>query len=713
VTQQLGLAYPRTERDDLVETVHGVAVPDPYRWLEDPYSERTRRWVAAQNEVTGSYLAGLASRPWFAATLAGIVGTPRAGVPHKRGGRYLVTRNDGTQDQDSVHVADDLATLVAGGRVLLDPAALSADGRVSISGFAVSPDGRRLAYGVSEAGSDWIVWRVRDIETGVDTPDEVTHSKFCVAEWLPDSSGFLYWSYPEHQRARGDDATALGTGALRLHRLDTPQADDPVVHHDPAAPRERAYAEVTPDGRWLVLSFVEGTARRNRLAVRRIDADGGLGPRLDVVPEPYALFELAGNDGDVLYLRTDHEAPRYRLVAVDLAALAAGGPAPGAWREVVGERAADPTEDGRPYGPVLTGVLRAGGGFLAVYLDDASHRVHRLALDGTDLGEVALAGPVSVVAARGWPGDDEAFIGVASFVQDTRCHRLDLATGVTEPVPLTDPPATAASPVVTERRRATSPDGTPVPYFLVRRADRPVTAPRPTLLYGYGGFNQPVTPAFREAWPAWVEAGGVLAVANLRGGGEFGREWHEAGTRERKQNVFDDFVAVAEHLVATGVTTPGRLALHGRSNGGLLVGAVMTQRPDLAAAALPMVGVLDMLRFHRFTIGWAWIPDYGDPDDAADFAFLRAYSPLHNLREGTRYPATLVLTGDHDDRVVPAHSHKFVAQLQHAHAGDRPVLARIETATGHGVGKPRRLVAAELTDLLAFAAEHTGLVPGG
>jgi prolyl oligopeptidase len=266
--------------------------------------------------------------------------------------------------------------------------------------------------------------------------------------------------------------------------------------------------------------------------------------------------------------------------------------------------------------------------------------------------------------------------------------------------------------VVTERRRATSPDGTVVPYFLVRRADLPAGTPRPTLLYGYGGFNQPLTPAFRAAWPAWVDAGGVLAVANLRGGGEFGREWHEAGTRERKQNVFDDFVAVAEELVASGATTPAQLALHGRSNGGLLVGAVMTQRPELAAVALPMVGVLDMLRFHRFTIGRSWIPDYGDPDDATDFEFLRAYSPLHNLRAGTGYPATLVLTGDHDDRVVPAHSHKFLAGLQYVQADAAPVLARIETATGHGVGKPRRLVVAEFADLLAFTAEHTGLVPG-
>ncbi|MGH3679475.1 MAG: prolyl oligopeptidase family serine peptidase, partial [Natronosporangium sp.] len=576
-------------------------------------------------------------------------------------------------------------------------AELGPDGTVSVSGVGVSPDGRWLSYGVNEAGSDWTTWRVRDVETGADAPDRLVRSKFCVAEWFPDSGSFLYWAYPEHERTSGDDATALGTGALLRHRLGTDQADDEVVYHEPAAPRERATAEITEDGRWLVLTIAEGTARRNRVAVRRIGPDGSLGPRLDVVPEPDALYELAGSDGDALFLRTYQGAERYRLVSVDLPAAT--------WQEVVPERAA-----------VLAGIRRAGDGFLAVYLDDASHRVYRLAADGTELGELALGGPISVVDLSGHAGDREAFVGVTSFVQDTRCYRVDLASGEVEPLPLAEPRSATASavtsPTVTERRQATSPDGTVVPYFLVRRADRPAGTPLPTLLYGYGGFNQPITPVFKPAWPAWVEAGGVLAVANLRGGGEFGHAWYEAGTRERKQNVFDDFAAVAGHLVDTGVTSPRQLALHGRSNGGLLVGAVMTQRPELAAVALPMVGVLDMLRFHRFTIGWAWIPDLGDPEVAEDFAVLRAYSPLHNLRDGTRYPATLVLTGDHDDRVVPAHSHKFTAALQRAQAGPAPVLARIETATGHGVGKPASMLAAEFADMLAFAAEHTGLVPG-
>jgi prolyl oligopeptidase len=703
-----GWSCPDTERDDVVDTLHGFAVPDPYRWLEDPDSDRTRRWVAAQNQATDAYLATLGSGRWFTDALESILGRPRTGVPVKKGGRYLVTGNDGTQDQDSVHVAGDLATLLAGGRVLIDPVEFSAGGTVSISGVVLSPDGARAAYGLSESGSDWISWRVRDVDSGADTADLVTRAKFSLAEWLPDGTGFLYWAYPEHQRASGEDATPLGAGTLLLHRLGTAQADDEVIHHDPAAPRERVAAVVTEDGRWLVMTITVGTARRNRVAVRRIGADGRFGPVVDVVAEPTALWEPAGSDGDALYLRTDQDAPRCRLVAVDLAALAdpAATADPGAWaaprlREVVGEREA-----------VLTHVLRAGAGFVAAYVDDASHRVRRFTLDGTDLGEVDLGGGISLVGVTGRPDDAEAFVGVTSFVRDTRVLRVDLATGQARLL-VEAGPAGPAGAAVTGRHRATSRDGASVPYFLVRRADLPAGRPLPTLLYGYGGFNQSMTPSFKAAWPAWVEAGGVLVVANLRGGGEYGRDWHESGTRERKQNVFDDFVAVAEHLVATGVTTPAQLVLHGRSNGGLLVGAVLTQRPDLAAGALPMVGVLDMLRFHKFTIGRAWIPDYGDPDHPEDFRFLHAYSPLHNVVEGTSYPATLVLTGDHDDRVVPAHSHKFTAALQRAHAGPAPVLARIETATGHGVGKPRRMLAAEFADMLAFAAEHTGLVPGG
>lgn len=696
--------YPPTVRQDVVEVRHGVPVADPYRWLEDPHSDHTRRWVAAQQELTERYLATLPGRSWFAEALAGLVRRPSAGTPDRQGGVYLRRRNDGRREQDQLYVAADLPTLLTGGRLLLDPAEFDPHGRVSLHGVAVSPDGEWLAYGLNEAGSDWTEWRVRSVASGTDTGDRVTRSKFCQVEWLPDASGFFYWGYPEQSGASGDDPAALGAGRLLLHRLGTDQADDEVASHRPEAPRERASAEVTEDGRWLVLTYMEGTARRNRVAVRRIGPRGRLGPLLMVVDEPRAHYVPAGSDGDLLYLRTDDGAPRYRLLAVDLAALEAGrdGPTGPAWRELVAERR-----------EVLSRVHRAGDGFVAVYLDDASHRVYRLAPDGRVRDEVKLSGPLTVLTVSARAADDEVFLGTTTFVEELRAYRLDAGTGDVEPLPPPDsvPTGFTTPPVLVERARAVSRDGTAVPYFLVRRADLPANRPRPTILYGYGGFNQAITPTFRAAWPAWLAAGGVLVVANLRGGGEFGRQWYEAGTRERKQNVFDDFIAVAEHLVDTGVTTRSRLALHGRSNGGLLVGAVTTQRPDLAAVALPMVGVLDMLRFDQFTIGWAWVSDYGDPRVPADFHVLRAYSPLHRVRPGTSYPATLVLTGDHDDRVVPAHSRKFAAALQHAQAGPAPVLLRVEAATGHGVGKPRGRVAAETADLLAFAAEHTGLDP--
>lgn len=706
-TERPGWHYPPTAREDVVEIRHGVAVADPYRWLEDPHSDRTREWVAAQQALTERYLATLPQRAWFTETLTALVRRPSAGTPDKQGGVYLRLRNDGWWEQDRLFMAEDLPSLLTGGRLLLDPAEFDPQGRVSLHGVSVSPDGAWLAYGLNEAGSDWIEWRVRSLATGVDTDDRVTRSKFCQVEWLPDASGFFYWGYPEQIEASGDNPAALGAGQLRLHRLGTDQADDEVVSYRPEAPRERAAAQVTEDGRWLVLTYVEGTARRNRVAVRRIGPDGQLGPLQPVVAEPRAHYALAGSDGDLLYLRTDDGAPRYRLLAVDLAALAAGedgqhGPDGPAWRELVPERP-----------EVLNHVERAGDGFVAIYLDDASHRVYRVTRDGKARDEVKLSGPVTVLGLSARAGDDEVFLGTTTFVEELRAHRLDIGTGEIEPLPLPDstPSGFTTPPVTVERVRATSRDGTAVPYFLVRRADLPSDRPRPTLLYGYGGFNQAITPTFRAAWPAWLAAGGVLVVANLRGGGEFGRQWYEAGTRERKQNVFDDFIAVAEHLVATGVTTREQLALHGRSNGGLLVGAVMTQRPDLAAVALPMVGVLDMLRFDQFTIGWAWVSDYGDPQVAEDFHVLRAYSPLHQVRPGVAYPATLVLTGDHDDRVVPAHSYKFAAALQHAQAGAAPVLMRVEPATGHGVGKPRGRVAVETADLLAFAAAHTGLDP--
>jgi len=686
------MRYPYSARGPVVETLHGVEVADPYRWLEDPDSAQTKEWVAAQNAVTDEYLAGLASRGWFREQLDAILGVPRAGVPRPRGGRYLLDRNDGNQDQDVVTVADDLTTLAAGGRALIDPAEFSADGTASLRTAVLSPDGKWVAYKVSEAGSDWTRLRVRAVDSGADTADVVSYAKFVDPVWSPDSSGFFYWAYPEHGRAAGDDPTALGTGQLMLHRLG--RSDDELVYR-PDNPRLLAWPHVFADW-WLILVITAGAEHRCLVQARRLRG-GAVGPVVHVVTEPQASFEPVGVKDDVLFLRTDHDAPRGKVVSADLARMESGGA--GIWAELIPER-----DD------VLERAHRAGSGFLAVYLHDAQNRVLRFDAAGAELGEVDLGEPGSVSEVHIEENSEECFLGVESFVRGTRAFRVDLSTGRADPLLLTD--RTALVPdVAVERRSATSADGTAVPYFLLRPAGAGPALP--TLLYGYGGYNKAMTPAFKAAWPAWLAGGGALAVANLRGGGEFGREWHEAGRRERKQNVFDDFIAVGEHLISSGVTTRGQLALHGRSNGGLLVGAVMTQRPDLAAVALPMVAVMDKLRFHKFTVGAAWIAEKGDPDVAADFAFLYAYSPLHALRPGTRYPATLILTGDHDDRVAPAHSYKFAAELQHDQAGDAPVLLRIEASTGHGLGKPKRMLAAEFADMLSFAAEHTGLTPGG
>ncbi|WP_375423634.1 prolyl oligopeptidase family protein [uncultured Friedmanniella sp.] len=694
---------PSTRRDDLVEVLHGRRIADPYRWLEDPDAAETIDWVARQNTVTEAYLGSLPERAWFTATMRAVLARPRAGTPRRRAGRYLVTRNDGRQNQDVWYVAETLDELLAGGRVLVDPNTLSADGTTSVAELTVSDDGRRLAYAVSAGGSDWTTFALVDAGTGEGLPDAPVQTKFSDAGWLPDNRSYVYSAYDHEGHAEGTETAALGGGRLRIHRIGEPAEADELVL-DPGDDRLGAWAQVTDDGRWVVVSIVAGTEYQNRLWAYPVRDDGGtsrLGEPVKVVDEPRAEFTLVRSDGSVLYLLTDEGAERRRVVAVDLDLPSQQR---SAFREVLPE-----TEH------ALEQVVAAGDGFVAVHLVDAQPRLTRYARDGAVLGVVEVSGG-AVVALDGHAGDDEVFVGLSSVVTPTQSYRFSFATGDVRPLPGLVPGGSAdfvAPPMRVERTAGTSADGTRVPYFLIRPAGSDPGVPQPTLLWGYGGFKIPLFADYRPGWAGWLAAGGVLAVANLRGGGEYGSDWYEAGRLSHKQNVFDDFVAVAEHLKATGVTTTGQLALHGRSNGGLLVGAVMTQRPDLAAVALPGVGVLDLLRFHLFTVGAAWTSDYGDPRDPDQFAEAFAYSPLHRVRPGTAYPATLVLTGDHDDRVVPLHSHKFTAALQYAQTGPAPVLTRIETATGHGAGKPTALQAAEWADLLAFAAHHTGLVLPG
>ncbi|WP_153506570.1 prolyl oligopeptidase family serine peptidase [Cumulibacter manganitolerans] len=694
--------YPQAHRGDTTSEVQGRLVADPYRWLEEPASAQTRDWISAQNELSAAYLRDLPERAWFERRLSALMSRPRSGTPYRKGGRYFVSRNDGTQAQDVWCWAPTLEKLEAGGRVLVDPNRLDESGNRYVTRTGVSENARYFAYALSEGGSDWQTIRVRDIDEKRDLDDELTQSKFGAPTWLPDNASLVYLHYPSDRVTDGTDCGRQPGGVLKVHRLGTPQADDEVVFDSEGDCRILALPEVSWDGRWLIVEIHDGTSANNRLWAYPLRT----GERT-VVGEPVRMFDEADARydsvrviDDTMLVRTDRDAPRYRLVRVPIAAGVT------TMETVIGEH------DG-----ILESVTSAGGALVTVHLEDAMPVLHRYALDGRSSSAIPMAG-AAVVALNGRSEDTELFVGMTSAITPLKSFRVDLESfdivklrTAVRAVPGRKQPLWQPPKVKARRETTRSADGTAVSYSILYRDDLDLSTPRPTILYGYGGFNVPMLAEFRPGWPAWLEAGGLVVLANLRGGGEYGAAWHVAGCQAHKQNVFDDFIAVAEDLVARRVTTSAQLALHGRSNGGLLVGAVMTQRPDLAAVALPMVGVLDMLRFHLFTVGDSWTSDYGSPEDPAMAPVLLSYSPLHNVREGTHYPATLVLTGDHDDRVVPAHSYKFTAALQHAQGGPEPVLARIETHTGHGAGKPRAMVAAEWADLLAFAAHHTGLRP--
>ena len=677
--------YPESRRDDVVETLHGHQIADPYRWLEDPDSSDTQDWVDRQNAFTQAELADYPERGWFQATMAAILARPRAGVPVKKSGWYFVGRNDGTQAQDVIFVAGSLDELLSAGRVLIDPNTLSEDGTDSLGSFTVSPDGKYFAYGVNESGSDWTTFRLLDIASGTPVDDQVSEAKFCEATWLPDSSAYLYLHYPASGRSEGTETTSLSGGRLMLHQVGTPQSEDELVLSFPANDRIFISPEVSDDDRYLVVHITEGTDPATRLWVYPITSEG-LGEPVKVVDEFADEIAFVRMSGDQMVLRTDRDASRGRVVLSTL---------DGSFTDLIPEGES-----------TLQAVRGTAGGLATLTLVDAQPVLTLYALDGSGERVVDVPGG-GVVGLNAGPEYDELFIGLSTTTDPTLSYVVSTGSGDVRVLPeLVRGSGGFTPPQVTVTRRTG-----PVPYFLITRSDLDFSEPRPTLMWGYGGFRIPIQADYRPGWPAWLAAGGVLVITNLRGGGEYGTEWHDAGRLKNKQNVFDDFISVAEDLRDTGVTTPAQLAVHGRSNGGLLVGAVMTQRPDLFAVALPGVGVLDMLRFHKFTVGAAWASDYGSPDDPEQFEDLLAYSPLHRVSDGTSYPATLVVTGDHDDRVVPLHSHKFIAALQHAQSGPRPVLTRVEVNTGHGFGKPAAMVAAEWADLLAFAAHHVGLVP--
>jgi prolyl oligopeptidase len=673
------LPYPAAPIADQVDDYHGTWIADPYRHLEDAAAPATRAWIAAQNQLTERVLGALPARAVIRARLETVWDFPRAGAPWRCGNRWFQLRNTGLQDQDVLWTADGPEVE---GAVLVDPNGLSDHGTTALAAAVVAESGELVACATSDAGSDWRTWTVLRVATGEELPDRIAWSKFASVAWTHDDTGFFYGRYPEPAADAVLDAPNRGM-ELRYHRLGTDPAGDRLVFSRPDRPEWGFEPEVSDDGRLLVLGVWRGTDPENRIYVA--DLAGGVEaavvrPLLDAADARYET--IATFDG-TLYLLTDRGAPLGRVIAVDADDAARV-------REVIPE-----SDD------ALERVLLVGGRLAAIYLHDAHHRLAILELDGRHVADVALPGIGTIVDASGRRADGELFLTFASFRSPASVLAVRMADGavreVRRPVLAWDP-----DDLVTEQIIVTSADGTRVPLFVTHRRDVVADGDVPTLLYGYGGFQIAVGPAFKPEWLTWVERGGLLAVASLRGGGEYGQAWHDAGRLDRKQNVFDDFAACARWLASSGWTRRGRIGISGRSNGGLLVGATITQHPELVGAAVAEVGVMDMLRFHRFTIGWGWTSDYGSADDPDQFRTLLAYSPLHNIRPGVAYPPTLVTSGDHDDRVVPGHSFKFGAALQAAQSGDTPILVRIDAEAGHGIGKPVSKLIDERADVLAF-----------
>ncbi|MCE9607177.1 MAG: prolyl oligopeptidase family serine peptidase [Planctomycetia bacterium] len=671
------LKYPETRRGEQIDDYHGTKVADPYRWLEEPDSAATRAWVGAQNEVTQRFLGEIPERAVLKERLTKLWNYVRYGTPTVRGNRYFFSRNDGLQNQAVLYVAD---ALDAEPRVLLDPNKLSTEGTVALTGYELSDDGRRMAYGLAAAGSDWQEWKVRDVDTGKDLNDVIRWVKFSGASWTHDGSGFFYSRYDEPA------AGAALTGQnyyqkLYFHKLGTPQADDRLVYEREDEKEWGFGGSVTDDGHYLIINVWRGTDPKNQIFYQDLTTPGA--KVVQLLNGFTADYSFIGNDGPIFYFRTDLDAPRYCVVSMDIRT-------PDTLHNVI------PPQEG-----VLEGISLFGDRFIATYMIGARNEVREISLTGLVGNPIELPGIGSVGGFGGRRDAKETFYSFTGFTTPTIIYRYDLTTGkstVFRKAEVDFQPEDFETKQIFYASR----DSTRIPMFITYRKGLKLDGSNPTILYGYGGFNISLTPSFAAGRIAWLEQGGVLAIPNLRGGGEYGRRWHEEGMVERKQNVFDDFIAAAERLIADGYTRPDKLAISGGSNGGLLVGACLTQRPDLFGAAVPDVGVMDMLRFHKFTIGWAWASEYGSSDDAKQFAVLHKYSPLHNLKSGTKYPAVLVTTADHDDRVVPAHSFKFAAALQAAQAGDAPTLIRIETSAGHGAGTPTTKQIEKLADTYAF-----------
>ena len=678
------VTVPVTKKSDHVDVYHGVQVADPYRWLEDDVRTNpdVAAWVEAQNQVTFDFLKSIPERNKLRERLTKLWNYEKISAPSREGERYVFFKNNGLQNQFVLYTQ---ATLEAEPEVLIDPNLWSSDGTVALSGTEFSSDGRWLAYGVQDAGSDWRVWRVMDVATREIQTDELRWIKFNSPTWLKDGSGFIYARYPEPSSDGTFQSLNLNQ-KVYWHKLGEPQANDQLIFEQPEHPEWGFQATVSEDGSYLIITTWIGTDDKYRVYYKPT-ADLSA-PAIHLVGEFDQEYSFIGNDGQRFYFRTDHSAPKKRVVAISI-----DQPQPEHWTEIIPERP-----------EVLDEVHLVGNQFFASYLKDAVTQVEVVDTAGKRLRSVEFEGLGTASGFSGKRTATETFYSFSSYAIPPSVYRYDLQTGESR---LLRRAQVDMRPEDYETRQVfvTSRDGTRVPMFITHKRGMALDGNLPTLLYGYGGFNISLTPSFSVSRVLWLEMGGVFAVANLRGGGEYGEEWHRAGTKTRKQNVFDDFIACSEWLIAQRYTNPKKLAIQGGSNGGLLVGACMTQRPDLFAAALPAVGVMDMLRFQRFTAGRFWVDDYGSSDEVDEFPSLYAYSPYHRLQPGTKYPATMVTTADTDDRVVPGHSFKFAARLQECHAGENPVLIRIETRAGHGAGKPTAKIIEETADQLAFLAK--------
>jgi prolyl oligopeptidase len=679
------LAYPKPKTVEQVDDYHGVKVADPYRWLEDTDSADTHAWVEAENKLTFGYLEQIPYRNAIRERMMKLWNFERFTVPQQQGGRYFYQHNNGLQNQNVLLVAE---SLNAESRQLLDPNTLSSDGTVALGGEAFTDDGKLMAYGTAASGSDWQEWHVRDVDTGKDLPDLIKWVKFSGASWTKDGKGFYYSRYDEPKGTALRDTNYFQK--LFYHKLGTPQSEDKLIYERPDNKELGFGGSVTNDGHYLVIFVFQGTSPKNRLYYKDLTKpDSEVVKLLDDFD---AQYQFVDNDGPVFWIRTDVDAPRGKLIAIDTR-----HPEKANWRTLV-EQSADKLED----------VNVVDNLFLLGYLKDAKTEVRVHDLQGKFLRTVDLPGIGTAAGFGGKRKDKETFYSFTSFISPTTIYRYDPETGKSSifKQPKVDFDATKYE---TKQVFYNSKDGTRIPMFLTYKKGLKLDGQNPTLLYAYGGFDISLTPGFSIPTVVWLEMGGIYAQPNLRGGGEYGEDWHLAGTKAKKQNVFDDFIAAAEWLIANKYTSTPKLAIRGGSNGGLLVGACLTQRPDLFGATLPLVGVMDMLRFQKFTIGWAWTSDYGSSDNADDFKTLYAYSPLHNLKPGTKYPPTMIATADHDDRVVPGHSFKFAATMQSDQAGPAPVLIRIETKAGHGAGKPISKVIDQTADEWSFVAHNLGM----